>query len=148
MARTSIAAEHVASRRALERSTRQRRTIREVFDAAERPLSIEEVLEAAQKVRAAVSLSTVYRFVRALVDDGTLAAFELPGQGAFYELAGKAHHHHFSCGECGRVYELAGCVSLEKLKFPPGFEAVSHDVTVTGICARCKRPGRAARGAQ
>lgn len=96
-----------SSPRVLERSTRQRRIIRAVFDNTERPLSIEEVLAAAQRCRkAAVSLSTVYRFVRSLVDDGSLSVFELPGQGAFYELAGKAHHHHFSCIRCGRVYEL------------------------------------------
>ncbi|MBD5633886.1 MAG: transcriptional repressor [Candidatus Eremiobacteraeota bacterium] len=120
-----------------ERSTRQRRTIREVFEGAERPLSIEEVLSASQAGDRAVSLSTVYRFVRSLVDDGTLTTFELPAQGAFYELAGKAHHHHFRCIRCRRVYELNDCVSIEKLALPRTFKAVSHDLTVAGICAAC-----------
>ncbi len=121
----------------LERTTRQRRIIRAVFDNADRPLSIEEVLAAARRGRNAVSLSTVYRFVRSLVDEGTLSVFELPGQGAFYELAGKAHHHHFSCIRCGRVYELNDCVSVDKLTLPKGFHAVSHDLTVAGVCAAC-----------
>jgi Fur family ferric uptake transcriptional regulator len=140
-----------SSPRVLERSTRQRRVIRAVFDDAERPLSIEEVLAAAQRGRkATVSLSTVYRFVRSLVDDGSLSVFELPGQGAFYELAGKEHHHHFSCIHCGRVYELNDCVSVEKLVLPKGFHAVSHDLTVAGVCAACNANGapRVVRRAQ
>jgi Fur family ferric uptake transcriptional regulator len=138
------------STRAMERNTRQRRIIRGVFKDAERPLSIEEILTAARRGRNAVSLSTVYRFVRSLVDDGSLAVFELPGQGAFYELAGKAHHHHFSCIRCGRVYELNDCVSVDNLMLPKDFQAVSHDLTVAGVCAACNagsapRVTRAAR---
>jgi Fur family ferric uptake transcriptional regulator len=137
-----------------ERDTRQRRKIREVFDRAERPLSTDEILAAARRGQNEVSLSTVYRFVRSLVDDGTLAVFELPGKGAFYELADKAHHHHFSCMRCGRVYELNDCISVEKLALPKGFVAASHDLTVAGICAACntgaasKAPSRSRRPAQ
>jgi Fur family ferric uptake transcriptional regulator len=129
-----------------ERNTRQRNVIRAVFDGAERPLSIEEVLALAQRARKRVSLSTVYRFVRSLVDDGSLDVIELPGQGAYYELAGKAHHHHFSCIRCGRAYELDGCVRIEDLVLPKGFSAVSHDLSVAGVCAACTT-ARASRAA-
>jgi Fur family ferric uptake transcriptional regulator len=136
-----------ASPQVVERNTRQRRMIGDVFGSAERPLSIDEVLAAAQRGKNAVSLSTVYRYVRSLVDDGSLVVFELPGQGAFYELAGKAHHHHFSCVRCRRVYELNDCVSLDKLALPKGFRAVSHDLTIAGMCASCnaRGPARTAR---
>jgi Fur family ferric uptake transcriptional regulator len=127
----------IPSTRAQERSTRQRRVISDVFGRAERPLSIDEVLDAAQRDHRGVSLSTVYRFVRALVADGALSVFELPGLGAFYELAGKAHHHHFSCIRCRRVYELNDCVSIDRLALPKDFRAVSHDLTVSGVCAAC-----------
>jgi Fur family ferric uptake transcriptional regulator len=127
----------IPSTRAQERSTRQRRVISDVFGRAERPLSIDEVLDAAQRGHRGVSLSTVYRFVRALVADGALSVFELPGLGAFYELAGKAHHHHFSCIRCRRVYELNDCVSIDRLALPKDFRAVSHDLTVSGVCAAC-----------
>lgn len=126
----------IPSTRAQERSTRQRRSISDVFCRAERPLSINEVLDAAQRQHV-VSLSTVYRFVRALVADGALSVFELPGLGAFYELSGKAHHHHFSCIRCRRVYELNNCVNVDTLTLPKDFRAVSHDLTVSGVCAAC-----------
>ncbi len=127
-----------APAQAFERNTRQRGVIRAVLDGAERPLSIEEVFALAQRGAKRVSLSTVYRFVRSLVEEGALESIELPGQGIFYELAGKAHHHHFACIRCGRVYELSGCVSLEKLSLPRGFTPVSHDLSVAGVCAKCK----------
>jgi len=122
-----------------ERNTRQRRRIQAVFDGAGRPLSIDEVLTAARRGRATVSLSTVYRFVRSLVDDGALAAFEVPGKGTFYELAGKAHHHHFACLSCGRVYELEACSPLQGPPLPAGFREISHEFTVTGVCSACNR---------
>jgi Fur family ferric uptake transcriptional regulator len=128
-----------------ERSTRQKRLIRTVFEASERPLSREDVLAAAARAGNGVSLSTVYRAIRALVDDGWLAVVELPGSGALYEVAGKAHHHHFVCDDCRRVYELDGCIALEALKLPRGFRATSHDIVISGECASCRRQRSAGR---
>jgi Fur family ferric uptake transcriptional regulator len=143
--RKNSASGRVALPSAFERNTRQRRNMRAAFENAERPLSIEEVLAAARRGRNAVSLSTVYRFVRSLVDDGSLSAIEVPGRGVFYELAGKAHHHHFSCLSCGRIYEINDCVGLRDLVLPEGFHAVSHDITVEGVCSACHATLCAAR---
>jgi Fur family ferric uptake transcriptional regulator len=121
-----------------ERSTRQRRAIRHVFETADRPLSPDEVLAAVKREGAGGSAATVYRSIRTLVADGYLASVELPGGGAFYEIAGKKHHHHFSCGRCGRVYELDGCLSPESFTLPRGFKAVAHDLTVFGTCRSCR----------
>jgi Fur family ferric uptake transcriptional regulator len=123
-----------------ERNTRQRRIVRDVFAASTRPLSPEEVLVAATRDGSGVSLSTVYRSIRLLVDDGWLAVVVVPGNNALYEVAGKAHHHHFVCSLCRRVYELDGCPRIEMLKLPRGFRATSHDITVTGVCCNCSDP--------
>jgi Fur family transcriptional regulator, ferric uptake regulator len=121
-----------------ERSTRQRRAIKHVFETADRPLSPEEVLAAVQGEGAGGSLATVYRSIRALLDQGALTSVDLPGAGAFYELSGKSHHHHFSCLNCRRVYELDGCLSDESFTLPRGFKAVAHDLTVFGTCRSCR----------
>jgi Fur family ferric uptake transcriptional regulator len=121
-----------------ERSTRQRRAIRNVFETADRPLAPDEVLAAVQRSGAGGSLATVYRSIRAFIDEGYLTSVELPGTGAFYEIAGKTHHHHFSCLKCRRVYELEGCLPSETLRLPRGFRAVAHDLTVFGTCASCR----------
>jgi len=119
-----------------ERSTRQRRAICDAFRTAEHPLAIGDVVQAARRSGASVSLTTAYRTVRALVEEGAVTAIELPGSGTVFESAGKAHHHHFSCLRCHRAYELADC-ALPDLAVPRGFVALSHETTVYGVCAAC-----------
>jgi Fur family ferric uptake transcriptional regulator len=124
------------------RDTRQRRAIREVFEQATRPLSTDEVLESAQVAIAGLGIATVYRSIRSLVDDGFLDVVDVPGRVPLYELAGKAHHHHFVCNECARVYELDGCTTEVKGTLPRGFKATGHDVTIYGVCQACGRRQR------
>jgi Fur family ferric uptake transcriptional regulator len=125
-----------------ERSTRQRRTIRDVVERAGRPLSTDEILAGAHVSLPTLGRATVYRSIRALLDEGWLAAVEVPGRTSLYERAGKAHHHHFECTQCKRVYELDGCASEIRAELPPGFTATSHDVMIFGDCAACSRLSR------
>ena len=93
----------------VRRDTRQRRAVRRVLEAADRPLSPQEILEAAQIELPQLGIATVYRSVKTLVEDGILEPVELPGEGQRYEIAGKHHHHHFHCNGCGKVFEVEGC---------------------------------------
>jgi len=122
---------------AATRSTRQKRAIREALEAAERPLSVEEVLVAAERRAAGLGVATVYRAIKALLADGFLVSVEMPGEPSRYEVAGKTHHHHFRCLACQRIFEIPGCVEEIKVTLPTGFRAVEHDLTFHGICAAC-----------
>jgi len=119
------------------RNTRQRRAIREAFALADRPLNPNEVLELAGTDQQGVGIATVYRNIKALVEEGWLTTVELPGESARYELAGKAHHHHFHCKACGKVFELAGCLTGFKTLAPPGFQVTGHEVLLYGTCQTC-----------
>lgn len=121
----------------MERSTKQKRAIRSAFEEFGRPLSTDEVFEAVQRNIDGIGIATVYRSIRALLDDGWLTPVEVPGKGTLYEISGKAHHHHFSCTTCHRVYELEGCSSEVTVRLPRGFHASSHDVTIYGLCPQC-----------
>lgn len=121
----------------MERSTRQRRAIREAFLEAGRPLSPQEVLELARKKVPSLGLATVYRTLKGLVEEGFLTPVALPGEPSRYEPAGKGHHHHFLCRLCGRVYELLGCDLALEGHLPPGFLAEGHEVMVYGRCPEC-----------
>jgi Fur family ferric uptake transcriptional regulator len=125
-----------------ERNTRQRRTIRDVVERAGRPLTTDEILVSAQTSIPSLGKATVYRSIRALLDEGWLAAVDVPGSSALYERAGKEHHHHFQCSHCKRVYELDGCASEIRGELPAGFVSTGHDVTIYGACAACSRLGR------
>ena len=106
----------------MERSTRQRSAIRQVIDEARRPLSPPEVLELAQQQVAAMGMATVYRNLKLLVDEGAVQMVTLPGDSPRYESAGHAHHHHFQCEACGRVFDVHACPGDLSSMAPAGFQ--------------------------
>lgn len=120
-----------------KRNTRQKAAIREALTAANRPLSAEEALEEAQHRHPSLGIATVYRNIQTLVEEGWLRPVEVPGDSTRYEVAGKSHHHHFQCNECGKLYELEGCIAQVRPKLPRGFRATGHEFFVYGLCAVC-----------
>lgn len=129
------------ARPAPRRDTAQRRALRAAIERADRPLSPGELLGAARRDVPGLGLATVYRTVRALVEEGWLAEVALPGSPNRYEQAGKHHHHHFRCTLCDRVFEVEGCPPDLRTLLPRGFRLESHDITLTGRCASCARRG-------
>ncbi|CAN5747223.1 transcriptional repressor [soil metagenome] len=119
------------------RNTRQKDAIRDAFLVADRPLSHEEVLTLAQKTVEGLSIATVYRNINGLLDEKWLAPVEIPGSTTRYEVAGKAHHHHFKCNQCGRLFELQGCDMQIKPKLPQGFRMTGHEFFLYGLCNLC-----------
>jgi Fur family ferric uptake transcriptional regulator len=127
------------------RDTRQRRAIRLAFEEAERPLSTEQLHAVASRKSRGLGLATVYRSIKSLVDEGWLDVIDIPGHGAFYERAGKEHHHHFACENCSEVSDLEGCSSEVRVRLPRGYRAKGHDVTIYGTCASCANPAERRR---
>lgn len=123
--------------KAATRDTRQRRAIRAAFLAADRPLDPNEVLELAAGEHGGLGIATVYRNIKILLDEGWLTTVELPGEVTHYELAGKAHHHHFHCKSCGKVFELNACLPNVQKLAPPGFRVAGHDLLLYGDCREC-----------
>ncbi len=125
----------------MQRSTRQREAILGVIADADRPVSTREILaEAALRVRG-LGLATVYRTIKSLLADRRIVQVDIPGGTPRYEMAGKEHHHHFSCVACGRVYEIDGCPGDLRSMAPRGFEFHSHEVVLFGRCAACVNGG-------
>lgn len=130
----------------MERSTRQRSAIRTVIDAAGRPLSPQEVLETAQAEVPALSMATVYRNLKMLVNEGEIATVTLPGDNPRYESSEHAHHHHFQCTQCKRVFDVHACPGNLAQLAPKGFTVEHHELTLYGRCDECtssRRPGAA-----
>ena len=100
-----------------ERQTRQRRTIRDVVDRAGRPLSTDEIFGDARAAIASLGMATVYRSIRALLDEGWLTAVDVPGRSPLYERAGKGPPPSFRLRALQRVYELGACAAEIRKRF-------------------------------
>lgn len=129
------------------RLTSNRRALLAVLEAAERPLTADEIVE-----RSGVALSTVYRNLGEMVDVGVVARVAMDGGGDRYELAEQLslhHHHHLVCTECGIVTDFSPSADLERriadevvhLLDHEGFEVTSHVFDVRGRCRRCRAHG-------
>lgn len=123
----------------LSRKTRQREALQAALERAERPLSIPELLDAGAKRIDGLGIATVYRNVRAMLDEGWIVPVEIPGEPTRYERSGKAHHHHFQCERCDRVFDFTGCLDNLRKLAPPKFRVKEHALTLYGLCASCAR---------
>ena len=127
----------------MERATRQNTAIREAIEAAGRPLSPTEVLDEARRHVAALGLATVYRNLKALVDEGAIQVVTLPGEVPRYEVAQRGHHHHFRCDACQRVFDVHQCPGDLAGLAPPGFSVSRHEITLYGRCSDCQPAAKA-----
>lgn len=124
----------------MERSTRQRSAIRAALLAAQRPLLPLEVLAGAQSQVPGLGIATVYRCLKALLDEGELRLVALPGENPRYETVGHGHHHHFQCRDCGRVFDVHACPGDLSRLAPTGFTVDDHELTLYGRCRECQPP--------
>lgn len=121
----------------MERKTHQRAAIRSAIEEADRPLSPHEILSSAQDQAPGLGIATVYRNIKAMLEEGWLRAVELPGVPSRYEVAGKGHHHHFHCRSCDRVFEVDDCPARVADLAPSGFRPEAHDIILYGLCPAC-----------
>ena len=125
------------------RATRQGSAVRDALGAAGGFRSAQDVYAALRGGGSAVGLSTVYRHLQALADEGVVDVIRTPDGETTYRLcgpAGEGHHHHLVCRDCGRTVEIEGR-AVEKwaaaVAAEHGFSGVDHTVELFGTCARC-----------
>jgi Fur family ferric uptake transcriptional regulator len=121
----------------MERTTAQRKAIQTVLEEAGRPLSPPEIFADARLRAPGLGMATVYRAINRLLDEGVIAAVELPGEAPRYERSGLGHHHHFRCGGCNKVFDFFGCTNGFERYAPQGFSLERHELFLFGRCEGC-----------
>lgn len=111
-----------------------------MIDRSARPLLPAEILEDAQREVEAMGIATVYRNLKLLADAQEIRIVELPGEAPRYESARHAHHHHFQCRQCSRVFDVHQCPGDFASLAPQGFSVDAHELTLYGTCADCTAP--------
>jgi Fur family transcriptional regulator, ferric uptake regulator len=122
-----------------KRNTSQRKLLEEIIFSSAAPLSVQDILLKGRRRIRSLNLATVYRNLKILVENELLKVVSHPSLGTLYEISEKAHHHHFHCHKCDRVYPLEGCPLKKTGVSPPGFVLETHEVYLSGVCANCNR---------
>ena len=90
-----------------------------------------------------IGLASVYRVVDTLLEHGLVQRVDVGDGVARFEAvrAGRGHHHHLVCDDCGRVEAFADPRlerAIEAVEGRTGFDVVAHDVVLRGSCADCR----------
>ena len=127
-----------------KRLTKQRLKVLNLFEnvGPGNHLSAEEVHEELISSNSKVSLATVYRTLRLLVQMGFLNERQLIEGGHRYELISNdfPDHHHLICIRCGRTEEFESDQVLEagkKAAEIKGFKLIESSFKVKAICPNC-----------
>ena len=122
--------------------SRQRDLIAEAFFVADGHVTVEDLVARARRDDPRVSVATVYRTMKLLVECGLASARQFgDGQTRFEPTAGREHHDHLICTSCGTIVEFANAriEALQDLVAQEhGFEVERHKLELYGICARCR----------
>ncbi|GII55232.1 transcriptional repressor [Planotetraspora thailandica] len=90
---------------------------------------------------AKIGLTTVYRALQSLSDDGRVDVLRNDeGESVYRACASQGHHHHLVCRRCGRTVEVAGPDVerwAEVVGAEHGFTEITHTVEVFGTCQSC-----------
>jgi len=124
------------------RVTTQRALILQIVRQAGVHLDAGEIHQRARLKKPRLSLSTVYRTLRALGRLGLIDSVRIDDARHFYEAKQPSDHHHLICLECGQVIEFEYPLGHQMNKAIPaakGFKIAATEIRVTGYCLRCQR---------
>lgn len=142
----ALAAERL--RRDGQRYTASRRTLVEVLEHAERPVTIPELL----RLRDDIPQSSAYRNLAVLERAGVVERVVATDEFVRFELAEDLtdhHHHHLICEGCGEVTDFVVSDSLERrldavvdsVAADTGYVIDGHRFDLIGTCSDCVAAG-------
>jgi Fur family ferric uptake transcriptional regulator len=134
------------------RLTVPRQAILDVLSNTQEHPSAEDIYLSVHKIYPSIGLTTVYRTLELLVQNGLVFKFDFGDGRARYELSENpgsiGHHHHLVCTGCGRITNYADFIDEEKellkkteqaLSKKYRFQILNHLIQFYGICDQCLR---------
>jgi len=127
------------TKRRFVRNTKQREVILSVLRGTDTHPTADWVYQEVRKELPNISLGTIYRNLRILVESGQ--ALELSFSSDCSRFDGNPeNHYHFACTECGNVYDidmpLVQGLDAEAEK-ASGHKVMFHRLEFYGICQAC-----------
>ena len=124
------------------RRTRQGEAVLNVVLGSDNFRSAQDIHAELRSSGEAVGLTTVYRHLALLTDEGRLDALQTAdGELVYRRCHSEQHHHHVVCRRCGKGSEIE-LPDLEhwaeSTASALGYTEVTHTVEIFGLCADCR----------
>jgi Fur family transcriptional regulator, ferric uptake regulator len=123
------------------RGTKQAEALATVLASMPGFTSAQEIYAELRRKGERVGLTTVYRHLQALSEQGALDSIrDDHGETLYRQCQTRAHHHHLTCRTCGSSVEVEGRAVeqwAERVAAEAGFTQVGHTVELFGLCPAC-----------
>ena len=127
------------------RGTKQAQALASVLASTTGFSSAQEIHAELRRRGEHIGLTTVYRHLQALSEQGGVDAIrDDHGETLYRQCETTAHHHHLTCRNCGRSVEVEGRAVerwADKVAAEAGFTDVGHTVELFGRCPDCAADG-------
>ena len=120
------------------RGSVQREVIYETLKGTTAHPDVETILAMVKDKLPGVGVATVYRNLRALVDEGKVVTLET-SLGSIHYDADVSDHAHFVCRCCGRISDLFIGSPLTKTVENLGYKVEQEKSILYGLCPDCAR---------
>ena len=124
------------------RVTSQRAIIMEIIRQGHGHLDADDIFRQARRKEPRISLSTVYRALRAFKEQGLVEELHLGDTHHRYEVKPVKEHHHLICLGCGKVIEFQHPLSSYLNRNAPearNFDITEAELCVKGYCPECRQ---------
>ena len=122
------------------RQTKQRTAVAEALEAQGEFRSAQEIYDMVRQRGDSVGLTTVYRTLQAMAEDGQVDVIVRGDGESVYRQCSPSHHHHLVCRACRSTIEI-DAPDVERwateVAASHGYRDVTHTVEVFGLCPRC-----------
>lgn len=121
----------------IKKFTRKRQLILDIIRDNECPVSAEDILNMTDTK---LNLSTVYRALEFLEENGLIKSISFDGKVRFF-FGADGHHHFLYCDKCHGIQTFDHCAAEKlqgKIQKEFEYEIKDHVFYFTGICNKCK----------
>ena len=129
-------------KRSGKRVTTQRALILDIIQKGKGHLDADEIYRRARAIQPRISLSTVYRTLKAFKEPGLIEELHFDDSHHHYEIKSARKHHHLVCLGCGKVIEFQYSLALHLKRSVPevkDLEIVDAELRLTGYCPQCRQ---------
>jgi Fe2+ or Zn2+ uptake regulation protein len=118
-------------------NTQQRQIVLDVIRESKGHLTAEEIFIRANKKRPNISLSTIYRNLGLLVEQGKILSISAPDQPTYFDH-NVTPHHHLVCKSCGKLEDICDPKINVNDLVPKDYKVISTSLIITCICKHCQ----------